>query len=409
MHFASCVTRVEQALTHVPGVEEARVNLATERAGVVVDPEKVDLERLVRSVADAGYSARRDDLVFGAKAAEQLRNERARQVAYWRNRLVLGVGATIPLVILGLGSMVFPAWEHATWVGWTMFALAAFLQAALGGAYIRGAWQRLRQGSANMDTLIALGTTTAFLYSTVHLVLGHLHQAHFFMDAGIILTLITLGKFMETRAKGNAGAAIERLLDLAPRTARKIGGDGREVEVALADLKRGDRIRVQPGETVPVDGDVLEGESEVDESMLTGESMPVVKRPGDRVTGATLNGDGSLLIEAKRLGRESALEQMARLVLAAQSSKAGVQRLADRISSYFVPAVLLIALATLLGWGLFGGDWSQAVLNAAAVLIIACPCARASPRRWPWRWQRAEEPAQASSFARRRPWRRWTD
>jgi len=375
MHCASCVARVEKALADAPGVREARVNLATERAAVVVDPGRVDLDRLVRAVADAGYSARRDDLVVGVQAAQRLRDERARQVAYWRNRLIVGLAATIPLAILGFGSMVIPAWEHAAWVGWTMFALAGLLQVFLGAAYYRGAWTRLRQGSTNMDTLIALGTTTAFVYSAVHLWLGHMHQAHFFMDAGIILTLITMGKFLEVRAKGNAGDAIERLLDLTPQTARRIGDDGRAVEVPLNELKKGDRLRVLPGETIPVDGDVLEGESEIDESMLTGESMPVHKRPGDRVTGATLNGDGSLLIEAKRLGRDSALEQMVRLVMAAQSSKAGVQRLADRISAHFVPAVLLVALATLLGWGLFGGDWNQAVVNAAAVLIIACPCA----------------------------------
>jgi len=375
MHCASCVTRVEEALVEVPGVAEARVNLATERAGVVVDPARVDPNLLVQAVTNAGYSARRDDLAVGVQAAERLRAERGRQVAYWRNRLIVGLAAAIPLIVLGLGSMVVPAWKGAAWVGWTMFALAGLLQVFLGTAYYRGAWSRLRQGSTNMDTLIALGTTTAFAYSAVHLWLGHAHQAHFFMDAGIILTLITMGKFLEVRAKGSAGEAIERLLDLTPRTARRLGDDGREVEVPLSDLRKGDRLRVLPGETVPVDGDVLEGESEIDESMLTGESMPVLKRPGDRVTGATLNGDGSLVIEAKRLGRDSALEQMVRLVMAAQSSKAGVQRLADRISSHFVPAVLVVALATLLGWGLFGGDWNRAVINAAAVLIIACPCA----------------------------------
>jgi len=375
MHCASCVSRVEKALRGVAGVEDARVNLATERAAVVVDPARVRSEDLARAAEVAGYSARRDDLDFGARAAEQLREERAAGVATWRNRLILGVVATVPLVALGIGSMVVPAWHHAAWVGWTMAGLAAFLQAALGGPYIAGAWRRLRQGSANMDTLIALGTSTAFLYSLYHLLRGEVHQAHFFMDAGLILTLITLGKFLEVRARGNAGAAVERLLDLAPRVARRIAADGSVAEVPVGAIARGDRIRVQPGESIPVDGDVVEGESEVDESMLTGESTPVAKRPGDRVTGATMNGDGALVVEARRLGKESALEQIVRLVLAAQGSKAGVQRLADRVSSVFVPAVLLIALATFLGWGIVGGDWGRAVLNAAAVLIIACPCA----------------------------------
>src|SRR5512135_798602 len=180
--------------------------------------------------------------------------------------------------------------------------------------------------------------------------------------------------YLEAGSKGAAGAAIERLLDLAPKFARVVR-DGREAEVVLAEVRRGDRLRVRPGETVPVDGRVIEGASSVDESMLTGESIPVEKCPGDRVTGATLNGDGTLLVEAERLGRESALEQIVRMVRAAQGSKAGIQRLADTISSWFVPIVLGIAVLTLLGWCLLRGDWSRDVLNAAAVLIIACPCA----------------------------------
>ncbi len=224
---------------------------------------------------------------------------------------------------------------------------------------------------------------------------------HFFMDAGIILTLITLGKFLEVRSKGAAGAAIERLLDLAPRTARVDRG-GSEVEVSLAEVRRGDRVRVRPGEAIPVDGQVIEGESSVDESMLTGESVPIEKRPGDRVTGATLNGDGMLLVEAQRLGRESALEGIVRMVREAQGSKAGIQRLADRIASYFVPIVLGIAVATLLGWGLFGGDWGRAVLNAAAVLIIACPCALGLATPMAVAVATGRAPAPGCSSARRR-------
>ncbi|MBV8488519.1 MAG: heavy metal translocating P-type ATPase, partial [Planctomycetaceae bacterium] len=374
MHCASCVARVEQALSGVPGVHEARVNLATERASIVVDPARVDPQALEASVAKAGYSARREALSFGAQAARQMRRERSEHVSYWRKRLIVGCIVALPLLVLGLTSMFVPALESARWVGWCMFGLAAILQVYLGGPYIRGAWQRLLQRSSNMDTLIALGTSTAFLYSTAHLVLGHLHQAHFFMDAGIILTLITLGKFLEARSRGVAGEAIERLLDLAPATARRVN-DGQETEVPLAEVHAGDRVRVRPGETIPVDGDVIEGNSSVDESMLTGESMPVEKHPGDRVTGGTRNVDGTLLVEARRLGKETALEQMVRLVLEAQGSKAGVQRLADRISAYFVPAVLGVALATMLLWGLLAGNWSQGILCAAAVLIIACPCA----------------------------------
>ncbi|MEO6808604.1 MAG: copper-translocating P-type ATPase, partial [Isosphaeraceae bacterium] len=263
---------------------------------------------------------------------------------------------------------------HAAWIGWAMLVLATPLQIYLGGPYLQGAWARLKQGSSNMDTLIALGSSAAYLYSLVHLLKGDVHQAHFFMDVGIILTLITVGKFLEARSRGVAGAAIERLLDLAPKLARVIR-DGHDVEIPLSEVRKGDRVRVRPGEAIPVDGQVLEGSSSVDESMLTGESVPVEKSQGDRVTGATLNGDGALVIEAQRLGVESALQGIVRLVREAQGSKAGVQRLADRISSYFVPVVLVVAVLTFLGWGLIAGRWDAGALNAAAVLLIACPCA----------------------------------
>ncbi len=374
MHCASCVVRVEKALNEVPGVRDARVNLATERASLILDPRTVHEEQLAEAVARAGYSARRaqTDLAGGAEA---LRRERAETVGIWRRRLIVGVLLVLPLVVLGLGPMLLPGlFGHGAWIGWAMFALATPVQIYLGGPYLKGAFERLRQGSTNMDTLIALGSSTAYGYSLYHLLMGHTHQAHFFMDSGIILTLITLGKYLEARSKGVAGSAIERLLDLAPKKAR-VERDGQEMEVPLSEVRRGERVRVRPGEAVPVDGVVVEGDSSVDESMLTGESIPVEKAVGDRVTGGTMNEDGMLVVEAKRLGKESALEGIVRMVKEAQGSKAGVQRLADRIASVFVPVVLGVALVTLLGWGLVTADWGFGVLNAAAVLIIACPCA----------------------------------
>lgn len=377
MHCASCVARVERALAAVPGVSEARVNLATERATAVVEPSRVQDRALIEAVAGAGYTAipiepERDPYA----EAQAMRAERAQRVAYWRERLVVGVVLSIPLLVLGYGPMLFrsPWWTHAAWVGWAMLVPAAMLQAYLGWPYVEGAWKRLRQGSTNMDTLISMGTTTAFAYSLYHLLAGHHSRAHYFMDSGIILTLITLGKFLEARSKGVAGEAIERLLDLAPKVASVVR-DGQETQVPLGQVRLGDVVRVRPGEAVPVDGEVVEGASSVDESMLTGESMPVEKGPGDRVTGATKNVDGTMLVRASRLGKESALEQIIAMVREAQASKAGVQRLADRISSVFVPVVLAIAALTALGWGLIGGNWDEGVLNAAAVLIIACPCA----------------------------------
>lgn len=216
MHCASCVARVETALKSVPGVADARVNLATERAGVVVDPGRVSESELAAAVSAAGYRARRDELRPG-EGAESLRRERAEGVAYWRTRLIVGVALTIPLIVLGYAPLLFHLDHASTAIGWTMFALASVLQVYLGGPYLRGAWERLKQRSANMDTLIALGTTTAFAYSLVRLLGGHSHDPHSFMDAGIILTLITLGKYLEARSKGTASAAIERLLDLCRR------------------------------------------------------------------------------------------------------------------------------------------------------------------------------------------------
>ena len=370
MHCASCVAKVESALKSVPGVIDARVNLATDRARVIVHHGRVKFHEVAEAVARAGYSAKlaREDGV------ESLRRDRAAQILAWKNRLIVGVVLTIPLVGLGLVSMSGGHGGMPAWIGWTMLWPAAVLQVYLGGPYLLGAWRRLRQGSANMDTLIALGTLSAFGYSLTGLLSGRMHDAHFFMDSGIILTLVTLGKYLEARSRGVAGEAIERLLDLAPKTARVVR-DGAEAEIPLADVRKGDLVRVRPGESVPVDGAIVEGESSIDETMLTGESMPIAKRPGDLAVGGTMNGEGSLLIRADRLGSESALAAIVRSVREAQGSKADVQRLADRVAAVFVPVVLVIAVVTVLGWGFGFGSWGMGCLSAMAVLLIACPCA----------------------------------
>ncbi len=374
MHCASCVARVETALEALPGVIDARVNLATERAGLQVDPSRTSEAEVVQALQGAGYSGRRDEWRPG-EGAETLRADRSRQVAYWRNRLIIGLVLTIPLVTLGvatnLGSRSL-AWSRLS--AWVMFTLAGALQGYLGAPYIQGAWERLRHWSANMDTLIAIGTSTAFGFSAVQLLRGHAHDTHSLMDVGIILTLITLGKYLETRSRGSAGAAIEGLLNLAPKTARVVEGSD-ERDRPLADLVKGMIVRVRPGETIPVDGLIVSGESNVDESILTGESAPVSRAQGDRVVGASRNGDGTLLIEARSVGSESVLAGIVGMVRAAQSSKADIQRLADRMSGRFVPIVLAIATFTVLGWGEIRSDWSAGVSNAMAVLIIACPCA----------------------------------
>ena len=279
MHCASCVSRVENALNAVPGVNEARVNLSTNTARVAIDPSKVRLEQLEQAASKAGYSIKK-----AQAEASAMRDERAESIHYWRHRLIVGIILTVPLAILGMGPMLVPGlFGHGAWIGWTMLALATPLQIYIGGPYLIGAWNRLRQGSTNMDTLIALGTSSAFGYSLYQLFWGQAHNAHFFMDAGIILTLITLGKFLEVRSRGVAGEAIERLLDLSPKRARLVTDRG-ESDVLLDKVKEGDVVRVRPGESIPVDGTVVEGETHVDESMLTGESMPVGKTTGDRVT-----------------------------------------------------------------------------------------------------------------------------
>ncbi len=376
MHCASCVGRVEAVLKKLPGVKKAEASLATHRVQLQVLSTQFDRSTIEKALRDAGYQVRNLGDREKLGDLETLRKERAAQLARARRRLIIGLILLIPLLGLGVATMPWIGiLSNARWVGWAMLIPSAFLQIYLGGPYLVRAVQRLRHGSTNMDTLIAIGTTTAFGYSLYHLLNGEHRQAHYFMDSGIILTLITLGSYLEVRARGAAGEAIERLLDLSPKVARLLQLDGTEVDLPVNEIKRGDVLRIRPGESIPVDGMVIEGSSEVDESMLTGESAPIPKLVGDPVTGATRNSNGSLLVRATRLGRDSALGQIVAMVREAQGSKANVQRLADQISAVFVPIVLGIALLTLLGWGFFTDRWEAAVLNAAAVLIIACPCA----------------------------------
>ena len=376
MHCASCVARVETALQQVPGVQEARVNLATHRAMVIVDPNQTREPALLAAVTRAGYSAERvQETDDPAEAVARMRAERKAEISGWRWRLLLGLTFTVPLAVLGFGAMLAPhAFPHGKTLAQIMFVLATPVQILLGWPYLTGAWNRLRQGSANMDSLIFLGSFTSYGFSLYNLLVDQYHPTHFFMDSAVILTLITLGKWLEACSRAVAGEAIERLLDLAPKAAL-VERQGQFRELPLRDVHTGDRVRVRPGEAVPVDGSVVEGESSVDESMLTGEPMPVEKRPGAHLTGGTVNGDGLLTMVAERVGQDSVLQNLVRMVRSAQGSKAAVQRLADRVSAVFVPIVLLIALATVLGYGLLAGHWQEGVLNAAAVLIIACPCA----------------------------------
>ncbi len=372
MTCASCVARVERKLGKVEGVRSAAVNLATERATVAYDPSRVKVARLIGAVEAAGYGA--TPVVEDASAEDGAVEETRRARALARRRTTLLTGAALCAVILILAMapplMMFPTVQTHNYL---LALLTLPVWAIVGWSFHRGALINLRHGAANMDTLVSLGSTVAFVYSVVAMI-ALPGQYVYFDTAALIITLIYLGKYLEAAAKGRTGEAIKALMGLQPRTARVIR-NGQERDLPIAQVVSGDMLLVRPGERVPVDGVVTGGESAVDEAMITGESLPVQKGAGDPVIGATVNGMGLLHVEATRVGRDTVLAGIVRLVEQAQGSKAPVQRLADRISSVFVPIVLVLATLTFLGWLLTGHAFAQALIPAIAVLVIACPCA----------------------------------
>ena len=375
MHCASCVGSIEGALASLEGVSEANVNLATRKAAVLYDPGRTSVAELVAAVERAGYSAR--DASADSESEESERDERARrELRTLRSKLVFA--AVIGAALLVLAFVWSPLSERATM--WLMLALATPVQFWAGSQFYSGAWQVGRHGSADMNTLIAVGTSAAYLYSVVATVAPDVVASGggtpdvYFDTAAVIIALILLGRFLEARAKAGTTEAIKKLMGLRPRTARVLRG-GHEVEVPVEEVRVGDEVVVRPGEKVAVDGIVIDGRSTVDESMLTGESVPVEKGPQDEVIGATVNRAGSIRFRAARVGKDTALAQIVRLVEQAQGSKAPVQRLADRVSAYFVPVVIGIAAASFVVWLLTGSSFTSAMLAFVAVLIIACPCA----------------------------------
>jgi len=372
MTCASCVARVERKLGKVEGVRSAAVNLATERATVAYDPSRVKVARLIGAVEAAGYGA--TPVVEDASAEDGAVEETRRARALARRRTTLLSGAALCAVILILAMapplVMFPTAQTHNYL---LALLTLPVWAIVGWSFHRGALINLRHGAANMDTLVSLGSTVAFVYSVVAMI-ALPGQYVYFDTAALIITLIYLGKYLEAAAKGRTGEAIKALMGLQPRTARVIR-NGQERDLPIAQVVSGDALLVRPGERVPVDGVVTGGESAVDEAMITGESLPVRKGQGDDVIGATVNGAGLLHIEATRVGRDTVLAGIVRLVEQAQGSKAPVQRLADRISGVFVPIVLVLATLTFLGWLLTGHAFAQALIPAIAVLVIACPCA----------------------------------
>src|SRR5215218_2826056 len=374
MTCATCARRVERALARTAGVSAASVNLATEKAVVEYDAAAVGLDGLVGAVEGAGYGVVREE-------GESFEEVHAREYGRLRSRFAVAAVLTALILMGSLPHMLgFEAPIPMGWLNIGLLLLATPVQFWAGWRFYRGAWGALRHGGADMNTLVAVGTSAAYLYSAVAALAPQLFAAGradvYFDTSALIVTLILLGRLLEARARGSASEAIKKLAGLHAKTARVVRG-GEELDVPVGDVRVGDVVVVRPGEKVPVDGVVVAGESAVDEAMISGEPMPVVKRAGDEVIGATLNTTGSFRFEAKRVGAETALSRIIALVEEAQGGKAPIQRLADRISGVFVPVVMVIAAITFLVWLVFGPDpaFTFALLNFVAVLIIACPCA----------------------------------
>ncbi|MGE5255463.1 MAG: heavy metal translocating P-type ATPase [Hyphomicrobiales bacterium] len=375
MTCANCAATVERTLNRkVPGVLRAAVNFASEQAAVEYVPRAVSVDDLVAAVANAGYGALAPSESPEAEDAEA--QARRREISDQTRKFIVGVLCSLPLFLLSMGRDfgLTGDWSHAPWVNWLFWALATPVQFYTGWDYYTGGFKSLRNRSANMDVLVAMGSSVAYAYSTAVLLAPALGHHVYFETSAVIITLIKLGKMLESRTKGRTGGAIRKLIGLRPKTAF-ILENGVEKEIPLSRVKVGDVVVVRPGERMPVDGIVLAGESAVDESMLSGEPLPVDKRPGGRVVGGSINGEGLLTVEAQAVGRETVLAQIIRLVQEAQGSKAPIQALADRVAAVFVPSIILLALVVFGLWWVVSGDFVAAMIRLVAVLVIACPCA----------------------------------
>jgi Cu+-exporting ATPase len=379
MTCANCAATIERRLKKTEGVLDANVNYASEKAVVSYAPGAVTRAELVAAVRKAGYDVVETELGGEIEDAEAAAREA--EIAHQKRRLTVGIIFTLPLFILSMARDfgLVGEWASALWVDWLFFFLATPVQFYVGWDYYVGAYKSLRNGSANMDVLVALGSSVAYFYSVAVLLaktmgshaLGH-HL--YFETSAMIITLIVTGKLLEAQAKGRTSEAIKKLMGMQPKTARVIR-DGVERDVPIDQVVIGDQLRVRPGEKIPVDGTVVDGRSAVDESMITGESLPVNKAAGDEVIGATVNRQGMLTIAATRVGRDTVLSQIIRLVEQAQGSKAPIQRSVDRVAAVFVPVVIVIALLTFGIWLAAGAGFVPALLRLIAVLVIACPCA----------------------------------
>ena len=384
MSCAGCANAIEKAISHVSGVEECKVNFAAEQATVDFNPQQTSVETITRAVEDAGYGASvhsQDEMMTGRGDAEIVARE-AESKDLIRKMTVGGVISIILIVgslpmMTGLDIPFIPAWLHNYWF---QFILTTPVQFWCGYQFYRNAWKAFLHRAATMDTLIVLGTSAAYFYSLFatlfddFLIQQGLTPQVYYESAAVIITLILVGRFMENRARGETSAAIRKLIGLQARSARVIR-DGETKDIPIQDVQVGDVVVVRPGEKIPVDGEVIEGSSTIDESMVTGESIPVQKSAGEEVVGSTLNKTGSFQFRATRVGKDTVLSQIVQLVQQAQGSKAPIQKLADQVTGWFVPVVIAIALITFLLWFNIMGNPTLALINMVAVLIIACPCA----------------------------------
>ena len=375
MTCANCAMNIERTLAKkVPGVVTASVNFATERVTAEYLPSVTSPDEMAAAIKKAGFEAILPDETNESEDTEQ--TARSAEIKDQTRKFI--VGAVFASILFSLSMSrdfgITGDWSHAAWVNWLFLFLATPVQFYTGWDYYVGAWRNIRNGTANMDVLVALGSSVAYFYSFLLLLIPLLGDHVYFETAAVIITLIKLGKMLEARTKGRTGAAIRKLMDLNPKTAVIIK-DGNEKEIPLSQVLAGDTLLVRPGQSIPADGIVLEGKSAVDESMLSGEPIPVDKGPEDTVIGGTINQEGMLRFEATRVGKETALAQIIRLVQEAQGSKAPVQALADRVAAVFVPAVIGIALMTFALWWIIGGEFVPAMIRLVAVLVIACPCA----------------------------------
>src|SRR5437879_2608544 len=387
MTCASCVASVEDALRGVPGVRSADVNLATERARVEIDPARADVAALVRPVERAGYGALAvsEDERERAAIEQQEREARRAHVRALGRRLAVATSLAVPTMALSMADLVFPQLMHADWRAYALFALATPVQLWAALPFYRGALSAARHRRADMNTLVVLGTTTAYLVSVAATFFSGLfdslglepRQYLYYDTATAIVALILVGRYLEARARAHTSDAVRSLAALGAKSARVRRRGGAEEDVPIETLAVGDVVIVRPGETVATDGLVVAGSSAVDESMVTGESLPVEKRAGDDVTGGTLNRSGAFRFRVTRVGADTLLAQIVRIVEEAQGSKAPIQRLVDRVASVFVPIVFVVAAAAAIAWWIYGPDphFAYAVTAFIAVLIIACPCA----------------------------------